>query len=129
MNTDSVEFYLPLGLSHNGNLYRRGHMHLATTQDELEIQATDEVGMNTRYRDIMLLSRVIDDIDGLSPISIELIEELFEADFLYLQLLYRELNGESESRITSTCPSCGQNTTINIPRLYEDMGIYKEKRE
>ncbi|QQO11441.1 CpXC domain-containing protein [Breznakiella homolactica] len=111
----------------DGKLYRKGRMHLATTADELEIQSTDEVGMNTRYRDIMLLSRVIDELEGISPVTVEIIENLFEADFLYLQLLYKELNGDMETRITATCPECGTRSQVHIPSLYEDMGLYKDQ--
>jgi hypothetical protein len=118
-----------LGLLWEGKIYRTGHIHLATTLDELEIQGTDDVGMNTRYRDIMLLTRVIEDFDTLKPVTTAMIENLFEADFLYLQILYKELNGETDSVITSVCPQCGVQSVVNIPRLYEDMSLYKQKGE
>jgi hypothetical protein len=127
VSLERIEFYLPLGLSWDDKIYRKGHIHLATTLDELEIQNAEEAGMNTRYRDILLLSRVIDDFDALSPVTVEMIENLFEADFLYLQLLYKEMNGETDYRITTTCPNCGEKETVNIPRLYQDMGLYKQR--
>jgi hypothetical protein len=129
MSTGSTVFYLPLGLQWEGKVYREGRIHLATTLDELEIQGSDDVGMNTRYRDIILLSRVIDDFEGISPVTADMIENLFEADFLYLQLLYKELNGEAESKIVTTCPECGAPTIINLPRLYQDMSLYSQKEE
>lgn len=127
MNNDAIPFYLPLGLSWEGKIYRNGHIRLATTLDELEIQNTDEVGMNTRYRDIMLLAKVILDFDTLKPVTINMIENLYEADFLYLQLLYKELSGETGNRITSTCPECQAQSVINLPKLYEDMSPYQQK--
>ncbi|MDR0320540.1 MAG: hypothetical protein LBI28_03485 [Treponema sp.] len=129
MQNEGVPFFLPLGLSWEGKIYRKGHIRLATTLDELEIQGSDDVGMNTRYRDIMLLTRVIEDFDTLKPVTVDMIENLYEADFLYLQLLYKELSGEAETRITSVCPQCGARTVINLPRLYEDMSLYKQKEE
>jgi hypothetical protein len=127
MNNDGVVFYLPLGLSWEGKICRKGRIRLATTLDELEIQGTDDVGINPRYRDIMLLSRVIEELDTLKPVTVEMIENLYEADFLYLQLLYKELNGDADTRVTSECPQCGARSIVNIPRLYEDMGPYKQK--
>jgi hypothetical protein len=127
MSFESTEFYLPLGLPWEGKVYRKGHIHLATTLDELDIQNADDVGMNTRYRDIMLFSRVIDDFDMLRPVTVEMIENLFEADFLYLQLLYKELNGGADYKILTTCPNCGHQEAINIPLLYQDMSVYQQK--
>jgi hypothetical protein len=129
MQDDNTVFFLPLGLSWEGKIYRKGHIRLATTLDELEIQGTDDVAMNTRYRDIMLLARVIEDFDTLKPVTTDMIENLYEADFLYLQLLYKDLSGEADRRITSVCPQCGARTVINLPHLYEDMSLYKQKEE
>jgi len=120
------EFYLPLGLSWEGKTYRKGHIRLATTLDELEIQDSDNMGLTSRYRDILLLARVIEDFDTLKPVTHKMLESLYEIDFLYLQLLYQELNGET-GRITSACPECGAETVINLPRLYQDMSLYKQK--
>ena len=127
--TDSISFYLPLGLSLQDGIHRKGSMHLATTLDELEIQGTDEVGVNPRYRDILLLSRVIDEIDGISPVTPEMVEELYEADFLYLQLLYKEMNGETGERARVTCPRCSASVTVSLQGLYRDMGVYKQTKE
>ncbi len=124
---DTIEFYLPLGLIKDDKVYRRGKMRLATTRDELEIQNDENTGFNTRYRDIILLSKVIEELEGLSPVSIEMIESLFEADFLYLQLLYKELNGEMDSHITAVCPFCGEETRVQVPSLYKDMSLYEQK--
>ncbi|HPA11172.1 MAG TPA: hypothetical protein PLV73_10180 [Treponemataceae bacterium] len=127
--TESITFYLPLGLSLQDGIHRKGSMHLATTLDELEIQGTDEVGVNPRYRDILLLSRVIDELDGIAPVTPEMIEDLFEADFLYLQLLYKELNGETTERTYVTCPRCSSPTTISLKGMYRDMSVYKQTDE
>lgn len=127
MSNNLTQFYLPLGLSWEEKVYRTGHIRLATTLDELEIQETDEVGMNTRYRDIMLLARVIEDFDTLKPVTEKMILSLYEADFLYLQLLYKEISNGTGSRIISTCPQCGAKATVNLPNLYENIGLHQSK--
>ncbi len=120
------EFTLPFGFEKDGQTYRNGKMRLATTKDELEIQETDEVGMNSRYRDIMFLSKVIVEIDGLKPISTDIIRNLYEADFIYLQLLYRQINNDVGSKIISKCPNCGSLNNVKLSHLYKDMSIYKQ---
>ena len=129
MSNEGVAFFLPLGLFWEGKVYRKGHIRLATTMDELDIQGMDDVGMNTRYRDITLLAKVIEDFDTLKPVSLEMIEEIFEADFMYLQLLYKDLSGETGSPYTSVCPHCGIGSKLNLASLYEDMSLYKQKEE
>jgi len=129
MNNDGTAFFLPLGLLWEGKSYRKGHIRLATTLDELEIQGADDVGMNSRYRDIMLLARVIEDFDTLKPVTVEMIESLYEADFLYLQLLYKELSEDVGSLVTSVCPQCGTKSILKLSNLYEDMSFYKQKEE
>ena len=122
---ESISFTLPFGYEKDGKTYRNGKIHLATTGDELEIQDADEVGMNTRYRDILLMTKVIDELDGLKPITEDIIKDLYEPDFIYLQLLYRQLNGENGSSIITHCPSCGAISVIKLADLYKDMSIYK----
>jgi len=129
MNGGGIPFYLPLGLHWEGKFYRKGHIRLATTLDELEIQDSDEMGMSTRYRDILLLSRVIEDFEGLKPVTAKMIEGLYEADFLYLQLLYQELNGETGTGVTSVCPQCGTPSVLKLARLYEDMSVYRQRED
>ena len=123
---DSIEFVLPFGYEVDDKTYRKGRMHLATTGDELAIQDADDVSMNTRYRDMLLLTRVIDELDGIQPVTLEIIKELYEPDFIYLQLLYRQLNGERGSSLTTRCPSCGAMTEVKLADIYKDMRIYKK---
>ena len=123
---DSIEFVLPFGYEVDDKTYRKGRMHLATTGDELAIQDADDVSMNTRYRDMLLLTRVIDELDGIQPVTLEIIKELYEPDFIYLQLLYRQLNGERGSSLTTRCPGCGAMTEVKLADMFKDMSIYKK---
>lgn len=122
---EKYEFSLPLGYEDEKGLHRNGVMRLATTKDELEIQDIEEVSMNARYRDILFLSKVIEEIDGIKPVTVDIIRNLYEADFLYLQLMYRQINGESGSVITAKCPYCKAVSNVRLQNLYKDMSIYK----
>lgn len=101
---NTITFYLPLGLNIDGVLHKRGKMHLTTTLDELEVQAAEEVAMNSRYRDILLLASLIDEIGEITNVTKETIMNLYEADFLYLQLLYKQINGDNANVINLSRP-------------------------
>lgn len=115
---DTLSFYLPFGLEKDGRVLRKGTMHLARTGDELAVQSQEETGMNTRYRDILLLAAVIDDLDGIKPERTD-IESMYETDFLYLQMLYREMNSESSGKLAAKCPHCGAVYPIKLAELYK----------
>lgn len=117
--SNTITFYLPLGLNIDGKLHKRGKMHLTTTADELEVQAAEEVAMNSRYRDILLLASVIDEIGDVTSITKETIMHLYEADFLYLQILYKHVNGDN-TLISTKCPDCGNEFQFNLAELYSD---------
>ena len=114
-----ITFYLPLGLEKDGQLLRKGKMHLTTTLDELNVQTIEDTELNPRYRDILLLASVIDEIEGLTEITKETIMDLYEADFLYLQLLYNQINGNTET-VTTKCPECGNEFPVILSELFSD---------
>ena len=124
---NAVTFTLPLGYEKDGKIHRTGTMRLATTGDELSIQDEDEAGMNTRYRDILLMTKVIDSIGEIQPVTVDVIRELYESDFIYLQLLYRQLNGEADTALNTACPFCGAVSEVQLSGLYDDMGIYQKE--
>lgn len=114
---NTIDFFLPLGLEVDGKIHRQGKMHLTTTKDELEVQLSDESAINSRYRDILLLASVIDCIGELTDISKETIMDLYEADFLYLQLLYKQVN--EEKPITPLCPVCSKVFSFSLTNAFE----------
>lgn len=124
---NAVAFTLPLGYEKDGKIHRTGTMRLATTGDELSIQDEDEVGMNTRYRDILLMTKVIDSIGEIQPVTVDVIRELYESDFIYLQLLYRQLNGEADTALKTACPFCGAVSEVQLSGLYNDMSMYQKE--
>lgn len=121
---NQVTFYLPIGLEYEGKICKTGKMHLTTTLDELNVQAYEDTELNSRYRDILLLASVIDEIGDITNITKETIMDLYEADFLYLQLLYNQLNGDTK-QITTNCSNCGTEFGINLPELYSDFSRIK----
>ncbi|MCM1235946.1 MAG: phage tail assembly protein [Ruminococcus flavefaciens] len=124
---NAVSFTLPFGYEKDGKTHRTGTMHLATTGDELSIQDEDGTGMNTRYRDILLMTKVIDSIGDIQPVTVDVIRELYEPDFIYLQLLYRQLNGEAGTTLKTKCPFCGAVAEVQLAGLYDDMSIYQKE--
>lgn len=88
-----VEFILPLGYRDgDGNLHRNGVMRLATAGDEILPLKDHRVQANPAYLSIIVLSRVIVRLGSLDMINTKLVEDLFSADFSYLQDLYNKIN-------------------------------------
>jgi len=115
------EFTLPYGLEVGDKVFRSGRMRPATALDEIETQESSGIQFNGRLRDINLLSRVVTSIGEISPVTEEHIEELYEADFIYLQLLCSEMD-RSDGRVAVRCPRCGKEHHFDPFRLFEEKG-------
>jgi hypothetical protein len=88
-----VEFTLPIGYRDaDGNLHRQGVMRLATAGDEILPLKDHRVQANAAYLAIIVLSRVVTRLGTLDMINTHVIEELFSADFAFLQDLYNRIN-------------------------------------
>ncbi|MBI1773063.1 MAG: hypothetical protein HYR68_12090 [Burkholderiales bacterium] len=88
-----VEFTLPIGYRDaDGNLHKNGVMRLATAGDEILPLKDHRVQNNPAYLIIIVLSRVIVRLGSLDIINTKLVEDLFSADFTYLQTLYNKIN-------------------------------------
>lgn len=88
-----VEFTLPIGYRDaDGQLHRQGMMRLATAGDEILPLKDHRVQANPAYLTIIVLSRVIVKLGTLEMVNTKVIEELFSADFAYLQTLYNRIN-------------------------------------
>ena len=122
--SEQITFYLPLGLEINEKTYRTGKMHLTTTIDELNVQENEEITFNSRFRDILLLASVIDEIGDIKEVTKETIMELYEVDFLYLQLLYNQVNGKSKASYAK-CTGCGTEFPINLSELYATNPLFQ----
>lgn len=125
MMQSEILFTLPLGyMDEDGKVHRQGKMRPATAFDELSIQDNKKNLFNMRYRDILMLTQVIVELGELKSIEPEVIEGLFEMDFLYLQMLYREVNSSYERKIEARCPACGNIDEILMADLFKDMHYY-----
>jgi hypothetical protein len=108
------EFSLPYGLvDERGDLQRTGTMRLATALDEVEPLGDPRVRANEAYLGIVLLSRVVTRLGDLSPVTPEMIERLFSADFSYLQDLYVRVN-DAGSVVETECPNCGTRFSLDL---------------
>lgn len=87
------EFTLPLGyLDSDGTLHRQGRMRLATAADEILPLKDHRVQANPAYLSIIVFARVIVKLGSVEMINTKVIEDLFSADFNYLQQLYNSIN-------------------------------------
>jgi len=113
-----VSFTLPKGFVDNeGKLHRNGVMRLATARDEIEPLRDPEVRQNEAYLTVLLLSRVVTRIGGVTDVTAELIEGLYAADFDHLQRLYERLNTDGEAVGSVTCPSCSHAFEVDLSEI------------
>ena len=109
------DFTLPFGyVDAEGTLHRDGVMRLCVARDELESMRDPRVRGNHAYLSVLLLSRVILRLGDLEPVSPEVIEGLFSADFVYLQDLFVRLNDVASSMVETECPSCGTRFHLDL---------------
>jgi transcription elongation factor Elf1 len=126
MSTGEIDFTLPLGfMDEKGTIYRNGKMRPATAYDEIVIQDNEKNYANIRYRDVLMLSQVITELGDIKKVGPEVIEELFEMDFIYLQMLYKEINSSHERKAEARCPACGNIDEIKMSELFKDMHFYQ----
>ena len=110
-------FTLPRGyIDGEGNLHKQGTMRLATAMDEIGPLRDLRVKANQAYLAVPLLARVVTKLGNLSEVTTGVIENLFSADFAYLQNFYTQINENGTSKITAACPECNHQFEV-------DMGI------
>lgn len=108
-------FELPRGyVDAWGTLHRTGTMRLATARDELYPLRDPRVKENPAYLTVVLLSRVVTRLGGITEITTGLIEELFASDVAFLQDLYRRVNSEGHTRATVVCPGCDHRFDVDL---------------
>jgi len=114
------EFTLPLGyVDKDGNLHKQGTMRLATAIDEITPLRDLRVKANQGYVAVMLLAKVITKLGSLSGVNTGVIENLFSADFAYLQDFYRRINEDGTSKISTSCPECNHEFEVDPGKLGE----------
>lgn len=112
------EFTLPCGyLDNEGTLHRDGVMRRATAADEILPLKDPRVQKNPAYLVLILLSRVITCLGGVSHINPKVIENLYATDLAYLQELYNEINQLGNGHLPVTCPQCEHAFEVERPVL------------
>ena len=112
------EFTLPVGLEVDGKVYRKGTIRPSTAMDELETQEESSIRFNARMRDISLLKRLVTRIGEVSPLTEDDIKNLFEADYIYLQMLCEEIDSINTRQQATVCPKCGKEHPFDIFTLF-----------
>jgi hypothetical protein len=111
-------FTLPRGYEDDaGLLHREGTMRLATARDEIEPLRDPEVRRNEAYLTVLLLSRVVTRIGGITDITPEMLERLFAADFDHLQRVYERINTDGELVGAVTCPECRHAFEVDLSQV------------
>jgi hypothetical protein len=109
------EFVLPRGyVDSDGNMHKDGKMRLATAMDEIAPMRDLRVKSNQAYIAVALLARVITKLGNLREINTGVIENLFSADFAFLQDFYRHINENGNSKFSVTCPECQHNIEMDL---------------
>lgn len=109
------EFDLPKGyLDSAGELHKHGKMRLATAGDEITATRDPRVLSNPSYLTIVLLSKVITELEGLGSVSPANIERMFTADLAFLQDMYQRINDIEVPQMNVVCPQCGHEHTVPI---------------
>jgi hypothetical protein len=114
------DFTLPHGyMDSEGTLHRDGVMRLATANDEIAPMKDPRVQVNPGYLAVILLSRVVTRLGELRQVNPRVIEELFAADFAFLEDLYRRVNANGHNRVQVVCPGCERRFEVEVPRSGE----------
>lgn len=109
------DFTLPHGyVDAEGNVHKQGVMRLATANDEIAPMKDPRVQSNPGYLAIILLSRVIRRLGDLPQVNPRVIEEMFAADFAFLEEMYRRINVNGHNRIPVACPECSANFQVEV---------------
>ncbi|CQR56679.1 hypothetical protein JI735_29155 [Paenibacillus sonchi] len=108
-------FTLPKGyVDEAGTLHKQGTMRLATAADEITPLRDSRVQQNPAYLTVILLSRVVTSLGGLSMITPRVIEELYTSDFAYLQDMYNRINQNGSNTVHTKCPKCEQPFELEL---------------
>ena len=102
------EFELPKGYVDNGGaVHKKGKMRLATAGDEISATRDPRVLSNPSYLSVVVLSKVIIELEGVEMVTTALIEKLFSADMAFLQDMYQKVNNVEPVTMKVVCPECG----------------------
>lgn len=102
------EFTLPRGYVDNaGEVHKNGKMRLATAGDEIGATRDPRVLGNPSFLTIVILAKVITQLEGVEAVNATMLENLFTADLAFLQDMYQRINDIEAPVKQTTCPACG----------------------
>ncbi len=114
------DFTLPKGyLDSRGELHRRGKMRLATAGDEISATRDPRVLGNPSYLTIVVLGKVVTELEGVEMVSANIIEKLFTADLAFLQDMYQRINDIEPPAAEAVCPDCGKAFRVPLNFTWE----------
>lgn len=109
------EFDLPRGYAdERGGIHKKGKMRLATAGDEITAARDPRVINNPAYLSVVLLSRVITELDGIETVTASLIEQLYTSDLSFLQDMYQRINDIDPPVFHVSCPHCKETFTVPV---------------
>ena len=109
------DFTLPRGyVDGNGEVHKNGRMRLATAVDEISATRDPRVLSNPSYLTIVVLSKVVTELEGIPIISPNIIERLFTADLAFLQDRYQRINDVEPPVMKVVCPHCGEEMDVPL---------------
>lgn len=117
--TTIFDFELPKGyVNQAGEVSRRGKMRLATAGDEISATRDPRVLSNPAYLTVVILARVITELEGVEMVTPSVVEKLFTADLAFLQDMYQRINDCEPPVMQVVCPSCGHihDVPLNFTR-------------
>ena len=113
--TTVYDFELPKGFVDSaGVVHKRGKMRLATAGDEISATRDPRVLSNPSYLTIVVLSKVIVELEGMETIVPNIVERFFTADLAFLQDMYQRINDVEPPTMTAVCPDCGKRFEVPI---------------
>lgn len=83
-------------------------MRLATAGDEISATRDPRVLGNPSYLTIVVLGKVVTELEGVEMVTANLIEKLFTADLAFLQDMYQRINDIEPPMMETVCPGCGK---------------------
>lgn len=117
--TTVYDFELPKGYVDSvGEVHKRGKMRLATAGDEIAATRDPRVLANPSYLTVVILAKVITELEGMETIVPNIVERFFTADLAFLQDMYQRINNVEPPTMRAVCPDCGKifEVPINFTR-------------
>ncbi|MBO5292140.1 MAG: phage tail assembly protein [Lachnospiraceae bacterium] len=113
--TTIYDFKLPRGyLNQAGEVCRNGKMRLATAGDEIGAVRDPRVQANPSYLSIVILSKVITELEGVETVTPSIVEKFFTADLAFLQDMYQRINDCEPPAMKVVCPQCGKEHEVPL---------------